>query len=141
VEDIQIREVIEESGVSDFIQELGEALSVPDLYTLDILGFIPPENNELYILELNQENIARIAEYMGAEELVSRTAVFEIGGRKYMLFVEVANYNGRWYLTEFGGNLAIIIGMPRNLYGLVFLPQENMDSFYDELMENIVTEW
>jgi len=133
--------LIEAGEAGNFVQAFSELLNAPELHTLEILGFIPPETVELHTHEQNQEIIVRMAEFMGADQLVSRIAVFELDGIKYMLFVDIASYGGRWFLTHFGGNVSNLIGIPPLLHGLVSESSWYADAFFDELLRSMITEW
>ena len=130
---------IEEGGAGDFIREFSGLLNAPELHTLEILGFIPPENiSEIYASEQNQENKARNAQFLGADRLVSRIAVFELDGNKYLLFVEAVSYDDRWYLAQFGGNAGALVALPIGLHGLVNMSYWYADEFFGELLESMI---
>ena len=132
---------VEAGEIDDFIRDMNAALNAPELHTLRILGFIPPETIERYDTESNQDNMARNARVSGAEQVVSRIAVFELGGNKGVLFVDAVEYGGRWYIGTFGGNAATLAGIPFHVHGLVVFPPEYMDEFLEEFAASIITDW
>jgi len=140
-EDIRIWHPIEEGGGADFVRAFSDVLNAPAFHNLEILGFIPPEHNELYASERNQENMARNAMVMGAEQLLSRIAVFELDGHKYFLMVDAVNYNGRWFLSRVGGNFAMAANISWDLNGLMMILPQYMDMVSDNVLGNLVTEW
>jgi hypothetical protein len=56
-------------------------------------------------------NIDSIRHTMGAEELEQVVARVEIDRVTYLFFFEAARYDGRWYIHQFGGNLAALLGI------------------------------
>ena len=104
--------------------------SASDLQSLEILGFIPPEAlSELYLSEANQENLSRQAERLSAEQLVSRAVVFELGGEKYLLMVDVADFGGEWRISDFGGNLGALLSIASFMQGMI--PPEFVGEFIE----------
>jgi len=132
---------IEEDGAGDFILNLSDALNATEFHSLEILGFISPELAELQLSEHSHELISRIAIIQGADQLVGRTAVFELGGYRYFLLADVVNYGGRWFISQVGGLFTTIARVSNDVFGLMLIPPEYLVEFYYELMENIVTEW
>ena len=113
-------QVMLEEDISDFVVQFRDNLNALDLPSLEILGFIPAETlSEHYLSELNQDNIARQAEVQGADQLESRVAVFELEGDRHFLFVDVVNFNGRWYIAQFGGNIGALVGISADMRGMI----------------------
>ncbi len=121
----------------------GEAKKFADNFTrkledietdsIKLLGFIPPEElSEYYAMDKNKENMAKIAEINGADELESRAAVVEIDGEVYLMCFEAANYGGSWYLQELGGNIGLLLGIGSLQGGLV--PLSGIDIDWEEMM-------
>lgn len=143
----EFREPIEEGGAADFIRELDEIINAPEFHTIEILGFISREDDEMYTSERNQENLARRAKTLGADQVMSRTIVFEMSGDIYFIVADVVNYGDRWYILEMGGNFSSLMGLQPRMHGLIFLPDsadvppEVLEMFYEELWENLITEW
>jgi len=62
---------------------------------------------------------------LGANQLISRAAIFELGGSKYALIVDTADYGGAgdnsadiggdWRIAKFGGNLSNFLSVDRML--------------------------
>lgn len=57
--------------------------------------------------------------YMGADGLESWAIGFEIGGNPYILFMEVVEYEGRWYNKSLGNPISQGIGVPEELMGII----------------------
>jgi len=117
-------------AVSEFVAQLNKNLDTNKFQTLEVLGFIPPEAlTDMYSSEQNKKNIARLAEVYGADELVSRVAVFELDGSRYMLCLDAVDYGGKWYISQFGGNIGALMSVASFTMGIVPVPAE----LYDEI--------
>jgi len=138
------RDMAETQTVEDastFTSQFTEALNAPDLQTLELLGFIPPELldvDERYASEGNQEHIALLVEIAGADQLESRVAVFELNGNKHLLFVETINYGGEWFVGQFGGGLSRALGFPPFMQGIA--PSEFVDEFGIDLQAVMISD-
>ena len=124
--------VIEDGQAGEFVSRFNESLNAPTLNSIEVLGFIPPEAlMELYLSEANQSNIMRQAEVLGADQLISRVAVFEMDGNKYLLLVDAVEYSERWYISQLGGNISVLLGISHMWFGLlpVYLADEGIDIF------------
>ena len=125
--------------VDDFIAHLNwlfdhfqSPLSPFEFQSIDILGFIPPELlNEMYATEQNQNNLSNQAERIGANQLVSRVVLFELGGEIYMLMTDLADFDGEWRLTHFGGNIGNLLFIASPHHGII------PPMFLDEFIEGI----
>ena len=103
----------EDANIHVFISQLNTALNSPKLQTLKIIGFIQPaELSEKYSEPRNLENMAKRAEIFGAESMVSCAIVFELDGKEYIFCPDVISYGGRWYISELGGTLGMIMNAP-----------------------------
>ena len=124
-----------DEAVGDFITILNRLLDHfesplgPDEFkSLEVVGFIPPEMlNELYASELNRQNLLNQAERLGAERLESRVVLFELGGETYIFMVNVADFDGEWLISDFGGNIGGLLYMAHYMQGLI--PPEFVDEF------------
>lgn len=111
--------------ISEFVAQLNKNLNTNKFQTLEVLGFIPPEAlTDMYSSEQNQKNIARLAEIYGADELVCRVAVFELDGSRYMLCLDAVDYGGKWYISQFGGNIGALMSVASFTMGIVPVPTE-----------------
>lgn len=128
--DMLATQAVDVEHISDFVGDFSENLNALDLYSIEILGFIPPEAlDERYLSEHNQSVLASQAEVLGAEQLASRVAVFEMDGEKYLLLVDVAEYKGAWYLSDLGGNIGILLNISSFLQGM--FPAEHVPGSVD----------
>ena len=121
---------IEDAGL--FVNQFTETLNAPNFQSLELIGFVSPELlDEHYGSEMNQNNLALRAELIGASQQVSRVAVFELDGDRFLLFVDVVDYGGNWYIRYFGGNLSSLLGMAPFMQGIV--PPPFVHEFIDEI--------
>lgn len=124
-----------EESINSFINVLNvliDEFQVPvapyEFQSLEILGFVPPEFlDERYASEMNLTNISNKAERLGVDQLVSRVVVFELGGEKHILMVDVVDFGGEWRISEFGGNIGGLLFVSPFLQGLI--PSEFVDEF------------
>lgn len=116
-----------------FTDEFTQKLQEVKTDSIKILGFIPPEKlSEEYGTDTNMERMKRLTKICGADEMASRAAVFELGGKAYFMCVDTANYGGKWYLAELGGNLGILLGAELYSGGLIPLSGEDLDMDWEE---------
>ena len=103
-----------------------------EFQSLEILGFIPPEAfTELYLSETNQTNLSNQAERLGADQLVSCVVLFELDGEKYITFLDVADVDGRWRISQFSGNIGSLLFLGPMWQGII--PPEFLDEFIGEI--------
>ena len=129
--------------VDNFITQLNnllERFELPiepyEFQSLEIIGFIPPEAvSEQYLSEANQEILLRLAELLGVEQLVSRIIIFELGGEKFAMIVDVADFGGSWYLADFGGSFGRLLN--ENISELE-IPLEHRDVAMDIFRQGII---
>ena len=115
------------------LEHFQSPLSPYDFQSLEVVGFIPEEYfGEIYLSERNQYVLSNQAQRWGADQLVSRVAIFELGGKRYMMFVDVANFGGEWRILMFGGNLSMLLGMSWQARGII--PPEFVDEFASEFL-------
>ena len=91
---------------------------------IEILGVVAPEDAgdivpEAYFSSANQENIERIADWMGADEIVDAICVFTADGEQGCQFMQIARYGDVWYNVSLTGNLATICGLDVYVGGLI----------------------
>lgn len=118
-----------ESEVKDFVVDFSASLDAIKLDSLKLLGFIPPEKlSDHYSIEKNQENIAKQAKIAGPSKLESRAAIVEINSEKYLFCCDVGEYNGKWYLINFSGNIGNLLGISTFSSGILPLNiEESID--------------
>ena len=103
---------------TDFVYQLDGNLTGLDFETIEIIGFISPEDvSATYVSPENQSNIETWTAHLGIDERVTVVLVFQIEGEDYILFADVGSYDGRWFILQFGGNLTNLRGLPRELQG------------------------
>jgi len=110
--------LVDDAG--EFVRQLDRGLGGLNLQSIDILGFIPPEElHHLHHDPLNLENMQRQANTIGADQLKSMVVAFELNRSTYLLTADVANYDGRWYIASFGGNIGALLGISVGTQGIV----------------------
>lgn len=125
----------DEKEAKEFAGRFGRNLEDVKTDTMKLLGFIPPEElSDIYAMDVNKKNIAKLAEIYGADEMVSCAAVFELDGETYLMCADTASYGGKWYLTGLGGNLGSILGIDSFKGGLLPLSGMDYDIDWKELM-------
>ena len=138
-----LHRIIQEDEVVPFLQDFYANLNAPTWSGLEIQGFLPLKWSEWYqeasedYYEILERNIA----FLGAQQLVGRIAVFTLDGDYYLLFADLAEYNGRWYINELGGITGIFANVPGDMHGIMAVrPAENV-AFLDEISAYLITEW
>lgn len=131
----ELQDLREEGQPAKFADQFAQKLEDVKTDTIVLKGFIPPEDlSEFYAMDKNQENMAKLAEIYGADEIQSRGAVFEIGGEMYLMCVDTANYGGQWYIQELGGNIGAMLGLDAMGGGLCPLSGLELETDWEELM-------
>lgn len=96
-------------------EELPEKIA---LDSIKILGFILPEEiSENYSLEGIHRQIERQAEICGADQIEDCVIAFECAGGKYGLFLETAEYNGKWYNSQLGNRVSTLVDISSGFMG------------------------
>lgn len=109
----------------DVTAQISKQLNALDLSSLKISGFVPPSSLfEYFDEEANQNNLMKRAELIGANQFESRIGIIEIGKRRYLMFFDTIEYDGRWYLLELGGYCAQLAGISTDLPGIAPLTND-----------------
>ena len=110
----------------EFVDNFIGYLLSPNLRSLEVVGFIPPEKlSEVYLSPENQNNIEWQTYHLRIDERESKVAVFNLDDQRHILIVEVGSYNGRWFILQFGGNLSHLLAMSHFMHGII--PPEHID--------------
>lgn len=108
---------LEQGGTSFGWEELPKEMA---LDSIEIVGFISPEELiETRIFERGKEIASQRARFYGADQIQDCVAVFTCGGGTYCLFMEVVQYNGRWYNNSFGNNTSMSLDVYADSMGTV----------------------
>ena len=107
-----------------------------EFQSLEILGFVPPEAlTEQYTLGAEIRIMGHRAEMWGVDRVEGRVAIFELGGEKLMLIVEVSEVDGKWSIFDFGGTLDILLlgelGLTQGVISLEFAKFQFLDDGFD----------
>ncbi len=119
----------DEEGMGLDWEELPEKLG---LETIRLLGEIPAEEiakacgglKDAY-KELDQKKARRY----GAQQVEPCALVFTCAGGKCVLFIETAQYDGKWYDSQLGNLLSQGVGLPVDLMGTA--PLDVLDGMVD----------
>ena len=68
---------------------------------------------------------------VAVEQIVSRVVIFELGGERHMLIVDVADFGGEWRISQFGGNLGALRAVAPAMHGII--PPEFVDAILEEI--------
>jgi len=134
---------IEEGGAYNFIQEFSEILNAPEFHTLEIQGFLLLEWSARYrdTPEIHYRTLSNNLAFLGADQLVSRIVVFSLNGNYYLLFVDLAEYSGKWYINTLGGVASHLQSVPGTMWGIMVVSPDATDAFSDEIEEWFIREW
>lgn len=108
---------MEENGEAGrFVEQLSAQMKGTDFSSLKLVGFLTPEEvlaacDFSYEPKEYQQLMLSMAEIYGEDQVVNPVAVIDIAGEKSILIFETAEYGGKWYNTELGGNLAELINV------------------------------
>lgn len=80
--------------------------------------------SENYYNESNQNNIQRVADYYGCDELVDVPVLLKIDGTDYLLFMQCVRYGDTWYNLSLGRNVYALSGIGTFMGGLI--PLKNL---------------
>ena len=131
--ELEMTRLEDDASIDDFVNQMNSRLDMPEIGTLEILGFLPLEElSELIPHERDQSRMDRQARILGADQVDGRIVVFEIDGRIYVLFAELVDYGGRWYIRGFGGYDAMRMGLAAYFQGLI--QPEIVNEFMNEIL-------
>ncbi len=88
---------------------------------IQITGAMQPEDlSEMYLVEQNQQNIARQAMIYGVNtgDVANVVITFEADGQEWIFCPQAIRYDGKWYLQSLQGNIAILLNMSPYTVGI-----------------------
>ena len=111
---------LEGKDVDDFMNKMRESDFLNDWKNMKFVEIIAPDEIcDKYYSEQNQKNIKIQTKSYCCEDIEDVCALVEIAGEKYYQFAQCGMYGGRWYIITCSGNLASLVGVSTDLYGLV----------------------
>jgi len=138
-----------QNAVSTRDFQIMDEFIIPNLNTLNILGFIPPERlnefsevlggmylEESFFSEEMQNLLLQRAEILGADSSSGLMAVFEINDNIYLLSIELIEYNGKWYIIDFGGLFFSALGIRSALIPVTYFGEEY--GFYPDRLREML---
>jgi len=98
------------------VNELGSSSHEDVMRSMRFLSFVTLESvsaqaYQFYISEVNQENIRRNLDIIGAQKQENVIARVEIGNEVYLFFFEVVSYGDSWFISSLQGNHGILLGV------------------------------
>ncbi len=114
IEDNEYGKTLSLKDYPDLVEDMEKASKDYFFEDLEITGSMDPEDiSDFYEGERNQENIAKQAKIYGAtkDEVANVVITFELDGDEYIFCPQLIEYNGRWYIQSFQGNLSNLIGI------------------------------
>lgn len=124
----------------DPAEELLDTLFVSDdtAYFSDIRFegefFDPSIFNSVYDSEKNRANMMKQAATVNANDMTSVVAKLYSGNREYLLAMDVARFDDKWYVCNAQGNISIILDINSHLYGMIPLDYDGTEEIR-ELVE------
>lgn len=99
------------------LRTLADPVTLERLQTLEIREIMRPEDFlekadlSNYQSEVNQNNIEKMRRAYGAEQITSRIARVRIDGETYLFYMDLAQYDGKWYILSTPGNVGKLMGV------------------------------
>lgn len=119
----------EEGAAEAFIAAMSEApmenwfgkIELSSFLSVELTGELIQDDNlaEDYFSEWYQQNIQRMADGYGCDELREVPALLKIDGMDYLLFMQCARYGDQWYNISLRGCLANLLSTALFCAGLV----------------------
>jgi uncharacterized repeat protein (TIGR02543 family) len=100
--------------IADFVETFERDTANYLFKDLVIVGILEPDSlSGVFGDERNQQNIARVAEYLGVEkkDIANVAITFDADGRRWLFCPQTVRYNNRWYMESLMGNLALLEGL------------------------------
>ena len=115
------------------------------LESINVLGVITDDAVDKLvgadIIEKMRDNLApQKAALLGADQIKDCIIVYECEGESYLLFMETASYDGKWYNNEIGNGIATALGIPIEYVGAAPIELIGNEEEVREMMESFHTE-
>lgn len=101
----------------ELLRTLADPATLERLQTLEIRKIMRPEDFlekealSNYQREANQNNIEKMRQACGAEQITSRIARVRIDGETYLFYMDLVRYDGKWYILSEPGNVGNLMGV------------------------------
>ena len=110
------------------------------LESINVLGVITDDAVDKLvgadIIEKMRDNLApQKAALLGADQIKDCIIVYECEGESYLLFMETASYDGKWYNNEIGNGIATALGIPIEYVGAAPIELIGSEEEVREMME------
>ena len=115
------------------------------LESINVLGVITDDAVDKLvgadIIEKMRDNLApQKAALLGADQIKDCIIVYECEGESYLLFMETASYDGKWYNNEIGNGIATALGIPIEYVGAAPIELIGNEEEVREMMESFHAE-
>ena len=115
------------------------------LESINVLGVITDDAVDKLvgadIIEKMRDNLApQKAALLGTDQIKDCIIVYECEGESYLLFMETASYDGKWYNNEIGNGIATALGIPIEYVGAAPIELIGNEEEVREMMESFHTE-
>lgn len=110
------------AAIAAFVEKLEDDMQDYVFADIEITGTMQPEDmSEMYLADVNQQNIARQAEIFGADadDVANVVITFEADGHEWVFCPQAIRYDGKWYLQSLQGNIAVLIAMSPYTGGII----------------------
>jgi hypothetical protein len=131
-------------AASELAANIKQILDAPKPGTIEVLGFIPPDElsglssflggleiDDSYFDKGIQDMLTQHAAMYGVDNVSGCIAVFEVNADLYLLCLDAVEYSGKWYISELGGRLASFMFISPSWRGLVPLSVMGVDTGVD----------
>lgn len=128
IDPVEVVALPDDAAVTNFVDDLSASANSDVLSSIDSFTFVPLEavsadTYEVYTSGRNEENIARRAAVLGADEMTDLAVRFpSLDGEVYAL-LSVVRYGDDWWIDELGGTFASLLGLGFTDAGIVPVDQ------------------
>ncbi len=110
----------DEENIEEFLRIYRKSPFGKLLAEMEIEEFVDPKDlNEAYGSEANLKNMREQGKIFGCEEYKSVAARVSLNGESWLLTMDCARYNGRWYNLTPSGTLSVLLDANFYQYGLL----------------------
>ena len=116
---------VDEGQASEFLAQLEVRDDLEKLSEMTVGLTVSPERlTDAYQQENNQENLRRLTNVYGADEIQSLALRVTVDGRDYLFCPDLVRYDDTWYVLSPMGNLGLLLGGATYTGG--FLPADEI---------------
>lgn len=117
---MQLMPLHEPAEIEALLQSLRGAEENQVLQSLQLQSFEDPAAlTDTYLDQANQKNIERQRAVYGCEKIQAMAAKVEAKDQTYLFCFDAAQYDGRWYLLSFSGNIGALLNCNPSAAGIL----------------------